>query len=72
MKEIAFWLREALNIFVADGSLALGVLFWVAGGAVCIHWLELNPRFAGLLLFLGVAGLLVEAVRRQAGGRRKQ
>jgi hypothetical protein len=59
-------LKELLSLFVDDGYLALAVVAWVA-----LMWLlsgQLLQHFygSGLILFLGLAGLLVESARRRA------
>jgi hypothetical protein len=59
LKKIA---RELVGLFVDDGSLAAVVLVWIA---VCGLVLPSGP-WHGLILFLGLALILVENVLRGA------
>jgi hypothetical protein len=56
--------REILGLFVDDGSFAIAILAWLG-----LCWLAL-PRLpsavGGLLLFLGLALILLESVLRRA------
>lgn len=62
--------RELLGLFVDDGSLALPTLLWLA--AIWLLGLPLPPPPAlrGLLLFLGLAAILVGSAR--SGARRRR
>jgi hypothetical protein len=55
--------KELIALFIDDGSFALAILAWVCGGAICIRY-GLDPAFEGILLFCGLAVLLVENVWR--------
>jgi hypothetical protein len=57
--------RELLGLFVDDGSFALAILVWLAVVWLLIRPLQL-PIPAGILLFLGLAAILVESVTRFA------
>ncbi len=62
--------REVWGLFVDDGSLAVAILIWV--GLVWLAQLRLG-RFSGavgVLLFGGLAVILVESLLRFARGRR--
>ena len=48
--------RELVGLFVEDGSFALAVLAWLAGGAICIHLIGVDPVVEGLLLAAGFIG----------------
>jgi hypothetical protein len=58
--------RELYGLFVDDGRFALTVVIWL-----CVCWLIL-PRVAastfwpGMLLFAGLAAILVESASRRA------
>jgi hypothetical protein len=58
--------KELFGLFVDDGYLALAVVAWVG-----LLWLSAGQfghvRGSGLILFLGLAGLLIESARRRAG-----
>jgi hypothetical protein len=58
-------LHEILGLFVDDGSFALAILLWLAVVWLLIRPLQL-PIPAGILLFLGLAAILVESVTRFA------
>jgi hypothetical protein len=62
--------RELVGLFVEDGSFALAVLAWLAGGAVCIHLIGVDPAIAGALLAAGFALLLAENVERTSRAAR--
>ncbi len=68
MRALRAILREIAGLFVDDGSFALAVIAWVAGGALCIR-LRVDPAFEAALLFLGLAAILVENVWRSARAR---
>ena len=56
--------RELVGLFVEDGSFALAVLAWLAGGAICIHLIGVDPAIEGVLLAIGFTLLLAENVDR--------
>jgi hypothetical protein len=63
--------RELLGLFSEDGSLALAVIAWLAGAAICIHLIGVDPRLESFLVPAGVVLLLAENVdRRPAAGAR--
>jgi hypothetical protein len=64
--------RELVGLFVEDGSFALAVLAWLAGGAICIHLIGVDPAIEGVLLAAGFTLLLAENVDRTARGARGQ
>lgn len=79
MQAIRTILREILGLFVDDGSFALAILLWIGLvwiGQVCIGqvWIGL-PRLhlaipGGIILFAGLAILLLESATRFARRRR--
>ncbi len=58
--------RELVGLFIEDGSFAVAVLAWLAGGAICIHLIGVDPAVEGFLLAVGFALLLAENVDRAA------
>ena len=62
--------REIFGLFVDDGSFALAILIWLA----LIRWsaphLSLSPAVPGIILFAGLALILIESTSRYA--RRKR
>ena len=59
-------LREVFGLFVDDGSYAVAILAWLAlCWLVLPHLPSLGP-WAGLILFAGLAGVLVESALRRA------
>lgn len=57
---------ELLALFVDDGSFVLTVIAWALGGAVCLRSQLIDPSFEAVLLFLGIAVVLLENVERTA------
>ncbi len=58
-------LHEILGLFVDDGSFALAILLWLALVWFLVRLLQL-PAAGGIVLFLGLAAILVESVTRFA------
>ena len=59
-------IRELLSLFVDDGAFALGIVLWLAALWIGANLLHVGQEIAAVLLFLGLAALLVEAVLRAA------
>lgn len=63
-------LREIFSLFVDDGSLALAILIWLA----LIRWTAPHRSFsgpvAGIILFAGLALILIESTARYARHKR--
>ena len=59
-------LAELFGMFVDDGSLALAILAWVAVIAAVQSLAAVPASMIGILLFLGLALLLLENVMRRA------
>lgn len=67
MRALVATVKEIAGLFVDDGSLALAVLVWLA---LCALLARLAPaRWDGVILFLGLAVLLLENARRRARAR---
>jgi hypothetical protein len=60
-------LKELLRLFVDDGSLAIGILIWIALIAALMKIAVLSNELCGVLLFVGLVALLLENVWRTAG-----
>ena len=66
MKWIKNILREVLGLFVDDGSFALAILIWLCViGLLATHGI-LASAVAGIVLFAGLALILVESSLRYA------
>ena len=64
-------LKEALGLFVDDGSLALALILWVAIAGFGLPPMPLPPAWDAPLLFVGCVLILVVTVIRSARGREK-
>lgn len=69
MKVLMTTLQEVYGLFVEDGSLAVGVLVWVAVAAFLLRFGTGEAR--AILLFVGIAALLLENVWRSASARKR-
>ena len=71
MRWLTAALRELAGLFVDDGSLALLALVWLAACGLALRWQGLDPAWAGLPLFAGLAlALLTSALRAARHGPR--
>ena len=59
-------LREIYGLFVDDGNLALAVIIWLAIAWLVLPRLAHGALWAGIVLFLGLAVILMESVWRRA------
>jgi hypothetical protein len=57
-------IREFIGLFVDDGSLAVLVLVWIVICGVALQKLLPTAPWQGLILFLGLAMILLESVTR--------
>lgn len=57
---------ELIGLFVDDGLFAAAVLIWVAVVGLVSPAIGLSPTWRGVLLFVGLAAILIESVARGA------
>jgi hypothetical protein len=72
MRWIANAGRELLALFVDDGSLALAVLAWVAITVVAFPMLPVGRGWLAVVLFAGLALILIENLVRTARQRSRR
>jgi hypothetical protein len=58
--------REIFGLFVDDGSFALLILVWLGLTALLLPYLGWVPRWRGLILFVGLAAILMGSAIRYA------
>lgn len=61
-------LGELLGLFVDDGSFALAIVAWLLLAGLALPRLQLGSGWAGLILFAGLAAILVQSALRRARG----
>ncbi|MBI1778262.1 MAG: hypothetical protein HYR63_23235 [Proteobacteria bacterium] len=71
MASLLAGLSELLGLFVDDGSLAVGLLVWLAVVGLLAPRAPLGAEAMAAILFLGCLAILIENVRRTAQRRRK-
>ncbi|MGN6470078.1 MAG: hypothetical protein ACTHLC_10875 [Rhizobiaceae bacterium] len=59
-------LREVWGLFVDDGNFALAIAVWLAMAGLALPVLAPAAGWAGIVLFLGLALILLESVHRRA------
>lgn len=59
-------LREIYGLFVDGGRFALAVVIWLAIAWFALPGLAQGRSWASILLFLGLAVILIESVGRRA------
>lgn len=64
------WIRaiaaELFGLFVDDGTFALAILAWLAVCGLALPRVGVGPEAQGVLLFAGLAAVLVESAARRA------
>ena len=60
------FLRKLLGLFVDDWGFALAIAGWLLSAGLLLPVLRLAPLWAGLILFAGLAAILIGSVRRRA------
>jgi hypothetical protein len=63
--------REVIGLFVDDGNFAVAILVWLVVAVVALPHLTTHARWTGLVLFAGLALVLVESVLRFSRRRPK-
>ncbi len=66
MRALTRAVRKLVSLFVDDGSLAVIVLIWIAICGMALPKLVPPAPWQGLVLFLGLALILLESVSRGA------
>ncbi len=66
MRRLVEILREIVGLFIDDGSLAIGILLWVAIVALALPALGVPEVWRAILLFAGCVVILIENVARSA------
>lgn len=66
MRWIKTILGEMLGLFVDDGSFAVSILIWLALALLLVPIVHAEPAWAGIILFVGLAIVLIENVLRSA------
>jgi hypothetical protein len=64
MRVLLTVVKQLFGLFVDDGSLAIAILALIGALAALQHSRALSPEVGGLVLFFGLAILLVENVWR--------
>jgi hypothetical protein len=70
MNVVRIVLKELVDMFIDDGSLALLALILIAGVTAAVKLLALPPLLGGIALLIGCLAILVQSVRRAASRRR--
>ena len=65
----AVW-SEFIGLFVDDGSFAVAILGWLVVSWLVLPRLPLPPAVAPVILFAGLAAILVESTVRRSRVRR--
>jgi hypothetical protein len=63
--------REVWGLFVDDGSFAAAIVVWLALVLLAVRRVAWGARFGGVVLFVGLAAVLIENVLRYARRRQK-
>jgi hypothetical protein len=66
MRWLSTTLRQLVALFVDDGGVALLTLSWLAVAWLLLPWLIPQHGWRGLLLFLGLAAIVVGSVLRRS------
>ena len=71
MKWLKNILREIFGLFVDDGSFAIAILIWLAVVRWVTPYLNISARTSSILLFVGLALILVESAARYSRHKRQ-
>jgi hypothetical protein len=66
MSRLGAIFRELIGLFIDDGSLAIGILVWIAIVALALPALGVPEVWRPILLFIGCVVILIENVTRSA------
>ncbi len=53
--------QEIFGLFVDDGSFAVAILIWICVGKLILSRIVLNSAWSGLILFAGLALILLSS-----------
>ncbi len=70
MKWIKNIFREIFGLFVDDGSFAIAILIWLAVVRWVMPYLRITHAAIGVILFAGLALILIESTTRYARSKR--
>jgi hypothetical protein len=69
----AAWVKtvgaELLGLFVDDGRFAIGIIVWLIVAGLALRRIDLPAGLPPVILFGGLAAILVESAVRKARGR---
>jgi hypothetical protein len=64
------WLKvsiaEIFGLFVEDGAFALAIIIWLGALWLVLPYLKVPAALGAIILFLGLASILVESARRRS------
>jgi hypothetical protein len=66
MSRLGAIFHELIGLFIDDGSLAIGILVWIAIVALALPALGVPEVWRAILLFIGCVVILIENVTRSA------
>lgn len=66
-RKLAKILTELWGLFVEDGSYTLAILIWVGLVGFGRSWIRGRGAWAGTILFIGLALILIENIVRSSG-----
>jgi hypothetical protein len=66
------WLKavvgEIFGLFVDDGAFAIAIIVWLGAVWQVLPWLGVPTAWGGMILFAGLAAILVESAARRSNG----
>ena len=66
MRWIRTILSEIFGLFVDDGAFAITILLWLIIAGVALPRLGISPPAKAIILFAGLAAILMESALRRA------
>ena len=71
MTWLASALRQVYGLFVDDGALSLAICIWLLIAWFALPYVVASESGRSIVLFIGLAVLLADSVRRGSAGARK-